>query len=80
MKRIDPLANFCVVDASFSNTHFSKSFLFVVKTSSDVGSEAPKEGEKEEPYEEYRVEIDQPYGLKFMKGRDGGTYIDAIAP
>ena len=21
----------------------------------------------------------QPYGLKFIKGRDGGTYIDAIA-
>lgn len=26
------------------------------------------------------MELDQPYGLKFMKGRDGGTYIDAIAP
>ncbi|KAK4763087.1 hypothetical protein SAY86_008855 [Trapa natans] len=31
-------------------------------------------------YEEYEVEILQPYGLKFAKGRDGGTYIDAIAP
>lgn len=65
---------------SFSNTQFSKPFLFVVKASSDVGSEAPKEGEEEEPYEEYEVEIDQPYGIKFVKGRDGGTYIDAIAP
>ncbi|KAI5384738.1 hypothetical protein KIW84_071659 [Lathyrus oleraceus] len=46
-------------------------FLFVVKAPSDVGSEAPKEeGEK----------IDQPYELKFVKGRDGGTYIDDIAP
>ncbi|XP_058731607.1 protein MET1, chloroplastic [Vicia villosa] len=65
---------------SFSNTQFSKPFLFVVKASSDVGSEAPKEGGEEEPYEEYEVEIDQPYGIKFVKGRDGGTYIDAIAP
>jgi hypothetical protein len=43
----------------------------VVKAPSDVGSEAPKEeGEK----------IDQPYELKFVKGRDGGSYIDVIAP
>ncbi|KAL2506671.1 protein containing PDZ domain [Abeliophyllum distichum] len=35
---------------------------------------------EEEKYEEYEVEIVQPYGLKFAKGRDGGTYIDAIAP
>ena len=26
------------------------------------------------------MELEQPYGLKFVKGRDGGTYIDAIAP
>lgn len=26
------------------------------------------------------MEIEQPFGLKFAKGRDGGTYIDAIAP
>jgi len=56
----------------------SKPFLFVVKASSEVGSEASKE--EQEPYEEYEVEIDQPYGIKFVKGRDGGTYIDAIAP
>lgn len=34
----------------------------------------------EEAYEEYEVELIQPYGIKFTKGRDGGTYIDAIAP
>lgn len=26
------------------------------------------------------VEVEQPYGLKFRKGRDGWTYIDAILP
>lgn len=41
-------------------------------------SESKEEGKEE--YEEYEVEIVQPYGLKFVKGRDGGTYIDAIAP
>lgn len=45
-------------------------------------SEAESGGEREEgeKYEEYEVEIEQPYGLRFAKGRDGGTYIDAIAP
>ncbi|WOL19627.1 hypothetical protein Cni_G28429 [Canna indica] len=38
------------------------------------------EGEGGGQYEEYEVELDKPYGLKFVKGRDGGTYIDAIAP
>lgn len=58
----------------------------MVRASSGVGSEASKqessdksEGD-EEPYEEYEVELEQPYGIKFVKGRDGGTYIDAIAP
>lgn len=37
------------------------------------------EGEGEES-EVYEVELDKPYGLKFTKGPDGGTYIDAIAP
>ncbi|KAL8122308.1 hypothetical protein AgCh_018884 [Apium graveolens] len=41
-------------------------------------SDSKEEGKEE--YEEYEVEIVQPYGLKFVKGRDGGTYIDAIAP
>ncbi|KAG8100592.1 hypothetical protein GUJ93_ZPchr0013g37691 [Zizania palustris] len=43
------------------------------------GGEAAAEGE-EQPYEEYEVEILKPYGLKFSKGRDGGTYIEAILP
>ncbi|XP_004504210.1 protein MET1, chloroplastic [Cicer arietinum] len=63
---------------SFSNTLLSRPFLFVVKASTDA-SKQESEGD-EEPYEEYEVEIDQPYGIKFVKGRDGGTYIDAIAP
>ncbi|KAL5210686.1 hypothetical protein ABZP36_006309 [Zizania latifolia] len=41
--------------------------------------EAAAEGE-EQPYEEYEVEILKPYGLKFSKGHDGGTYIEAILP
>lgn len=32
-----------------------------------------------EVVEEYEAELDKPYGLKFAKGRDGGTYIDLIA-
>lgn len=40
--------------------------------------EGKEEGEEE--LEEYEVELEKPYGLKFVKGRDGGTYIDAIAP
>lgn len=43
-------------------------------------TESSEGEEKKEEYEEYEVEIVQPYGLKFVKGRDGGTYIDAIAP
>lgn len=46
---------------------------------SEEGGEEKEEG-GEETYEEYEVEIEQPYGLKFRKGRDGGTYIDAILP
>ncbi|KAF5175989.1 N-terminal acetyltransferase A, auxiliary subunit [Thalictrum thalictroides] len=37
-------------------------------------------GEGKEENDEYEVELDQLYGLKFAKGRDGGTYIEAIAP
>lgn len=50
-----------------------------VKTSSSEGENEVVVAEAEAE-EEYEVEIDQPYGLKFAKGRDGGTYIDAIAP
>eukprot|EP00246_Nothoceros_aenigmaticus_P015048 TRINITY_DN6056_c0_g1_i1.p1 TRINITY_DN6056_c0_g1~~TRINITY_DN6056_c0_g1_i1.p1 ORF type:complete len:278 (-),score=56.19 TRINITY_DN6056_c0_g1_i1:267-1040(-) len=31
-------------------------------------------------YEKYEVELEKPWGLKFYKGTDGGTYIDAIQP
>lgn len=30
--------------------------------------------------ETYEVELEKPWGLRFYKGADGGTYIDAIAP
>lgn len=46
----------------------------------DENAVEEEEEEDEEKYEEYEVEIEQPYGLKFAKGRDGGTYIEAIAP
>ncbi|XP_030447701.1 protein MET1, chloroplastic [Syzygium oleosum] len=64
----------------FSETHLVKAPTLVVKaseTESQTSSEAA-DGGGEEKYEEYEVEIVQPYGLKFVKGRDGGTYIDAI--
>lgn len=50
----------------------------MVKASETEATQSEKE--EEDKYEEYEVEIIQPYGLKFTKGRDGGTYIDAIAP
>lgn len=65
---------------SINNIHHklkSSSNILVPKASSSPPS--PTEGEEVEKYEEYEVELDQPYGLKFTKGRDGGTYIDAIA-
>ncbi|XP_010462396.1 PREDICTED: uncharacterized protein LOC104742986 isoform X1 [Camelina sativa] len=49
------------------------------KTEAGDGGEGEGEGE-EEKYETYEIEVEQPYGLKFRKGRDGGTYIDAILP
>ncbi|KAI4386307.1 hypothetical protein MLD38_004248 [Melastoma candidum] len=66
-----------------SVTQLEKASSFVVKASEQgSAAAAAAEGEEgeEETYEEYEVEIEQPYGLKFAKGRDGGTYIDAIAP
>lgn len=68
---------------NFCNTHLVKpSSILVVKASETEAktSTSGTEGEAKEEYEEYEVEIVQPYGLKFRKGRDGGTYIDAIAP
>ncbi|KAJ9183165.1 hypothetical protein P3X46_007067 [Hevea brasiliensis] len=68
---------------SFSNDHLLKPSNFTVKASETESktseSESGSEGGEEE-YEEYEVELVQPYGLRFAKGRDGGTYIDAIAP
>lgn len=61
-----------------------KPSVFVAKASETEAQASPEaesgSEEQEEKYEEYEVEIEQPYGLKFAKGRDGGTYIDAIAP
>ncbi|KAG2640200.1 hypothetical protein PVAP13_2KG057700 [Panicum virgatum] len=54
----------------------------VVRASSEAEAK-PAEGggaEEERPYEEYEVTIEKPYGLKFSKGRDGGTYVEAILP
>ncbi|KAK8501227.1 hypothetical protein V6N13_026929 [Hibiscus sabdariffa] len=53
-----------------------KPWVLVVKASEGESQTT----NQEEQYEEYEVEIEQPYGLKFRKGRDGGTYIDAILP
>ncbi|XP_057781140.1 protein MET1, chloroplastic [Salvia miltiorrhiza] len=58
--------------------HLLKPSILAAKAS-ETNAETSKEQE-EDKYEEYEVEIVQPYGLKFAKGRDGGTYIDAIAP
>jgi C-terminal processing protease CtpA/Prc len=61
----------------------SNSTLKASETESQTSKPAESnenEGEGKEKYEEYEVEIEQSYGLKFAKGRDGATYIDAIAP
>ncbi|KVH90956.1 PDZ domain-containing protein [Cynara cardunculus var. scolymus] len=62
------------------NSNLEKQSILVVRASETDSSSTENGGEEEERYEEYEVEIEQPYGLKFAKGRDGGTYIDAIAP
>ncbi|XP_057550415.1 protein MET1, chloroplastic [Amaranthus tricolor] len=51
---------------------------FVIKATETDSSSSNQE--EEEKYEEYEVEIERPFGLKFAKGRDGAVYIDAIAP
>ncbi|KAL2929743.1 Protein MET1 chloroplastic [Bienertia sinuspersici] len=67
----------------------SSRYSFVVKatetdSSSSSGQQQQQQGAKADTDEEvedvYEVEIEQPYGLKFAKGRDGATYIDGIAP
>ncbi|GMQ00552.1 hypothetical protein CsSME_00047594 [Camellia sinensis var. sinensis] len=84
VKSVSRNLSFLSNSISFCNTfHLEKptSILMVraseteAKTSS---SKSESEGEKEDEAEEYEVELVQPYGLKFRKGRDGGTYIDAI--
>ncbi|KAM7256534.1 hypothetical protein ACFE04_012275 [Oxalis oulophora] len=64
-----------------SSTQLAKRSLYVVVQASETDqSPATNTDAAEEPYEEYEVEIEKPYGLKFAKGGDGATYIDAIAP
>ena len=63
------------------NKHSSSSrmYRFVVKaTETDSSSQQQEDADTDEDI--YEVEIEQPYGLKFAKGRDGATYIDGIAP
>ncbi|XP_068634411.1 protein MET1, chloroplastic-like [Aristolochia californica] len=79
--------NLALIDSSvrFNNTQFAKPSILIVRASAteseplkQEGSEGGDEGEEE--FEEYEVELEKPYGVRFVKGRDGGTYIDAIAP
>lgn len=63
-----------VVRASSSSSETTEN----TKTPEPAAEES--ESEEEEKYEEFEVVLDQPFGLRFAKGRDGGTYIDAIAP
>ncbi|CAK9172441.1 unnamed protein product [Ilex paraguariensis] len=73
---------FVSTSVCFCDTHLAKAPIFVVKASETEAQTSKSEsvGKKEDDeYEEYEVELVQPYGLKFAKGRDGGTYIDAIA-
>ncbi|KAI5600097.1 hypothetical protein BDE02_01G002600 [Populus trichocarpa] len=78
--------SFSSTSTTFSNTLLlkpSNSTLKASETESQTSKPAESnenEGEGKEKYEEYEVEIEQSYGLKFAKGRDGATYIDAIAP
>ncbi|XAR59925.1 hypothetical protein NMG60_11033106 [Bertholletia excelsa] len=64
---------------SHSSSQFERPSIFTVKASETEAKTSETVSESEE-YEQYEVELVQPYGLKFRKGRDGGTYIDAIAP
>ncbi|XP_065009105.1 protein MET1, chloroplastic-like [Musa acuminata AAA Group] len=61
-------------DSSSSSSASSSSAIESQPSKSDGAGDGAGEGE------EYEVELEKPYGLKFVKGRDGGTYIDAIAP
>ncbi|XP_021278662.1 uncharacterized protein LOC110412457 [Herrania umbratica] len=65
---------------SFCCAKAPKPPVSVVKASETESQTTNQKPESEEQYEEYEIEIEQPYGLKFRKGRGGGTYIDAILP
>ncbi|XP_039139504.1 protein MET1, chloroplastic [Dioscorea cayenensis subsp. rotundata] len=54
--------------------------VLVAKATPATESQPSKSEGGEGGEDKYEVELDKPYGLRFMKGRDGGTYIDAIAP
>ncbi|PIN18636.1 hypothetical protein CDL12_08696 [Handroanthus impetiginosus] len=74
---------FLSTSSNFSGALVPKPLLLVVKASESETRTSKSQGqeeEEEEKFEEYEVELVQPYGLRFTKGRDGGTYIDAIAP
>ncbi|KAJ3669924.1 hypothetical protein LUZ60_010248 [Juncus effusus] len=82
-------SQFLYPQLQISTSHSQRASIFISKSSSATESqpsESKGEGEEgegeggEEQFEEYEVELEKPYGLKFVKGRDGGTYIDAIAP
>lgn len=66
--------------SSFATTHLLKPSNLIVRASETESKPSSESEGGEEAYEEYEVELTQPLGLKFTKGRDGGTYIDAIAP
>ncbi|KAI3450920.1 hypothetical protein Pfo_007585 [Paulownia fortunei] len=72
---------FLSISSSFCSARLPKPSVLVAKAS-ETETQTSKSGdeEEEEKYEEYEVELVQPYELKFAKGRDGGTYIDAVAP
>lgn len=71
--------SFLTASSTLCNSQFPKPCTLIVKASeTKAKTEDTQEGE--DKYEEYEVELVQPYGIKFTKGRDGATYIDAIAP
>ncbi|XVF47568.1 hypothetical protein PTKIN_Ptkin03bG0119700 [Pterospermum kingtungense] len=66
----------CFVSNFCSGKEVVKRSDLVVKASETESQEMEISSDQEL----YEVEIEQPYGLKFRKGRGGGTYIDAILP
>ncbi|GFZ20810.1 protein containing PDZ domain, a K-box domain, and a TPR region [Actinidia rufa] len=76
-KPISKNHSFLINSVSSCNNHLLKPSILTVKAS-ETEAKTSKSEKEEEENEEYEVELVQPYGLKFRKGRDGGTYIDAI--